>query len=361
MPVVGDERREGWLAALHPVVYPDESRRRQQETATPTGCPRFGLDSVARRADRAPGRERSVAPGRHAPEIGTHRVVWWDPATLALDVEETVGLRQQKLLEADESGATERGVQAHAPAGGARRCGRRSVRMVRSIATVWAARLGRDTGRVAEAAAAVAVERASGGGGDRPHGVRFGVLVHTVLASIDLDADAAAIRAATTLQARLVGAPTDETDAAAATVARALAHPLLRRAALAERAGRCRREVALALALENGTLVEGDADLTFCDADARRRGRSSISRPIASSVAAYRSIAGSSGSTRKRWHVRPGTPLAPSCCTLPRRPRRPVSLLRGARDPACSISASLVRSDARTARSSGAAGAAARS
>ena len=43
---IGDERREGWLGALHPVVYPDESRRRQPEAAQPAGCPRFGLDSV---------------------------------------------------------------------------------------------------------------------------------------------------------------------------------------------------------------------------------------------------------------------------------------------------------------------------
>jgi ATP-dependent exoDNAse (exonuclease V) beta subunit len=43
----------------------------------------------------------------------------------------------------------------------------------------------------------------------------------------------------------------------------ALAHPLLRRAAAAARAGRCRREAPLALVLADGTLVEGVADLAF--------------------------------------------------------------------------------------------------
>jgi ATP-dependent exoDNAse (exonuclease V) beta subunit len=95
--------------------------------------------------------------------------------------------------------------------------------------------------------------------------VRFGVLVHAMLAGIDLDADAEAIRAAAALQARLVAAIGAEQAAAEETVRRALAHPLLRRAARAARAGRCRREVALTLAVESGTLVEGVADLAFCD------------------------------------------------------------------------------------------------
>ncbi len=273
VPVVGDERREGWLGALHGVVYPDESRRRQPESAAPVGCPRFGLDTVVRRGDRMPGRERSVAPGLHAPEIGDHRVVWWDPTILKLDVEESVGLRQQKLLETDESGLTsERGVQAHARWQAARaevRVVGGRARMLVETATAWAAL--HPTGEsvppaLAARAAEVAIERV----GDarhfaRPHGVRFGVLVHALLAAVDLDADAAAVDAAARLQARLVGAASDEAVAAAATVAQALAHPVIRRAAAAAQAGRCRREVALALTLDDGTLVEGVADLAFCD------------------------------------------------------------------------------------------------
>lgn len=276
VPVIGDERREGWLGALHSVVYPDEARRRQPETATPIGCPRFGLDSVATRPERAPGRERSVAPGTHVPEVGDHRVVWWDPAMLAIDVEETVGLRQQKLLEADESGATsERGVRAHA----AWRASRARVRadagqptMRVATATAWAATCAEPAApppachEVAALAAGVTVERvAARAGSARPHGASFGVLVHAVLAVVDLDADADAIVAATALQARLFGAHPDERAAASGTVRDALAHPLLRRAAAAARAGRCRREVALALTLEDGTLIEGVADLVFRD------------------------------------------------------------------------------------------------
>jgi hypothetical protein len=51
-------------------------------------------------------------------------------------------------------------------------------------------------------------------------------------------------------------------------VRQALAHPLLRRAAEAAQGGRCRREVPLALTLDDGTLVEGVADLAFYEDDA---------------------------------------------------------------------------------------------
>ena len=66
-----------------------------------------------------------------------------DPAVLKLEVEETVGLRQQKLLEADESGArSERGIQAHARWRATRAAlrataGTASVRV--ESATAWAA------------------------------------------------------------------------------------------------------------------------------------------------------------------------------------------------------------------------------
>ena len=57
-----------------------------------------------------------------------------------------------------------------------------------------------------------------------------------------------------------MGAPSDEVAAAAACVAAALAHPLLRRAA---GAGRLARETPLAIALDDGTLVEGVVDAAF--------------------------------------------------------------------------------------------------
>ena len=40
-----------------------------------------------------------------APRSGKHRVVWWDPAVLELDKQDDVGLRQQRILAADEGAA----------------------------------------------------------------------------------------------------------------------------------------------------------------------------------------------------------------------------------------------------------------
>jgi ATP-dependent exoDNAse (exonuclease V) beta subunit len=62
------------------------------------------------------------------------------------------------------------------------------------------------------------------------------------------------------LEGRVLGASEEEVQAAADAVARALAHPLLRRAAAA---GCCRREVPVALVLDDGTRVEGVVDVAF--------------------------------------------------------------------------------------------------
>jgi ATP-dependent helicase/nuclease subunit A len=266
VPAIGDERRAGWLAALAPAVYPEQARQRRPESRTPPGCPpAFGSDSVLERPERAPGAERSVAPGLHRPEAGSHRVVWWDPRALALGVEESVGLRQQKLLEADESGErSERGIEEHAAwASGRRHAGERAAApsVAVTTATEWAAA----GARAAESGVSdVAVEDA-GGGESRPRGARFGTLVHATLAAVELDAEADAIRAVAALQGRLVGAPEDEVAAAVRAAARALAHPLLRRAARAAREGRCRREAPIVLRLEEGGLVEGVVDVAFQD------------------------------------------------------------------------------------------------
>ena len=99
----------------------------------------------------------------------------------------------------------------------------------------------------------------------RERGQRFGTLVHAILAAIDLEADAAAVRASAALYARLLGAGDAVIDEAARAVSAALAHPLLRRAARAARAGRCRREVALTATLPDSRLLEGVADAAFLD------------------------------------------------------------------------------------------------
>ena len=263
VPVIGDERgdrSEGWLDVLDPSIYPERKGRRTSD-ASP-GCPEFGEDSLLERPESAErGPRASVAPGRHAPQAGAHDVTWWDPRALELDREETVGLRQEQILTADEGEvAADEGVRAHERWQETRR---RSIEhgelesiRVRAVTTLAESGAGDES-------AAVAVEQVSADRSGRPAGPRFGTLVHATLAAVDLTADAAAIRAAAAAQAQLLGSPPDEVDAAITAVRSALAHPLLQRAS---RASSLRRETPVMLRLPDGSLAEGVIDLAFRDA-----------------------------------------------------------------------------------------------
>jgi ATP-dependent exoDNAse (exonuclease V) beta subunit len=88
-------------------------------------------------------------------------------------------------------------------------------------------------------------------------------LVHAVLATVDLDADRAAVEGAARLQARLLRALPAEVDAAVTAVVGALEHPVVRRAAAAMHGGHCRRESPVAVVLEDGTIAEGVVDAAF--------------------------------------------------------------------------------------------------
>src|SRR5262249_2854492 len=145
----------------------------------------------------------------HRPELGDHTVVWWSPATLRLRVDEDVGLRQKRLLAADERGErSQAGIDAHAAWQAGREQGRgtRAEPLLHVVtATEHAAQSTEDVD--------VHLEDASLPGA-RPHGVRFGALVHGVLASVDLGADRTGVAATAALQGRLLGATADEVAAA---------------------------------------------------------------------------------------------------------------------------------------------------
>jgi ATP-dependent exoDNAse (exonuclease V) beta subunit len=258
VPALGDGRYDGgWLSALSPALYPSPDRVHRPEPAV--GCPAFGRDPTPGRPESVTPPPDAVVPGAHAPEVGRHHVVWWDPATLALDAQESVGLVQQKLLTIDERGVrAEEGRRAH-DAWQAERTRVRAVGEAPSLRVVTA------TERAAAGAPGpeVVVESAGPTVG-RPHGKRFGTLVHAVLAAVDLDAERAGVTEVAGLQGRLLGATAEEVRAAVASVVAALAHPVMRRAAAAARAGRCRRECPVAVQLD-GELIEGLVDAAFLE------------------------------------------------------------------------------------------------
>jgi ATP-dependent exoDNAse (exonuclease V) beta subunit len=256
VPVVGDDETPGWVDVLHPAIYPDPAAKRRPRPAP--ACPKFGDDSVLERPSQVyRGASASVAPGLHAPRVGTHGVVWWDPKVLRLDAQHDVGLRQQKILEADGAGVADEGARRHAAWQAARAAtlarGGVPSRVVRT-----ATELAADPARAAE----VDVEETTAVRTKRPHGKRFGTLVHAVLAAIDLVGDDDAVRAVAELQGRLVGATEEEVEAAAKSAIAAQAHPILARA---RESSDVRRESPVVLRLADGVLAEGVVDLAFLE------------------------------------------------------------------------------------------------
>ncbi len=258
VPAVGDEPVDGWLEVLRPALYPPRETRRQPSPAA--GVPSFGADSVLERpASVRFEATANVAPGSHRPLAGTHRVVWWDPTTLPLDKEHDVGLRQQRILVADETRAgANRGADAH-QAWLARHQAARVLGAVEGhrcdAVTRWSQEQPTDRVPVVSLIATSTKRRDVGG-------KRFGTLVHAVLATVPFDGDDEVVHSFCSLQARLLGATEPELDAAAFAVSDALAHPLLQRAAAATR---CCREFGIVYRLPDGPLLEGSVDLAFFD------------------------------------------------------------------------------------------------
>jgi hypothetical protein len=185
-------------------------------------------------------------------------VAWWDPNVLALEAEEHYGVRQQRILEADETGTeVARGEQSYNQwrEGRSAAIGEASRPTIKvQTATGFAAAAGLSEPDLRR----IRIETVSRADIERPSGRRFGALVHAVLAAVDLDASANEITAVVQANARLIDATAGEIDATVKIVRRALQHPLLQRAA---RAKVVRRETPIQHYREDGTLVEGVVDL----------------------------------------------------------------------------------------------------
>jgi ATP-dependent helicase/nuclease subunit A len=275
VPVCGDQPIDGWLGVLDPMLYPPDDARRRSGSAP--CCPTFGDDSVVERgAQGSPPAHGSVRPGLHHPKPDGPGVVWWDPAALSLEAEEQEQLRHQRILQADPDGTVAAASEENYAAWSAAReallarasSPSMSVRTVTSLARAAAAEDSSTENAAAKAGRArsrpdIIVETVEREDRERPHGRRFGALVHALLASIDLDAGIDAIKAEAITYGRLVDATEKEVQAAIATVGAALAHPTLRRAAASADKGRLRREIPVLLRRDDGSLVEGAVDLAF--------------------------------------------------------------------------------------------------
>jgi ATP-dependent helicase/nuclease subunit A len=262
VPAVGDEEREGWLQGLSPAIYPDPKKRRGPITRTPPGVPQFGDDTVGVRVNGygAAGKERSVMPGLHQARVGAHRVVWWDPAKLELDVRETMGLRQTRLLEADEKKeVSSRGIEKWTAWNRARAkliaVGEAPTILVKTATELSVAEPGSIDDLDIEVIETTRDPK-------RPHGPRFGTLVHLAMLRVSLDAHDDAILMAVAAEGRAIGADEVEVAAAARAVSLALKSPLMARV---RASAEIRRECSVLHKLDDGSMMEGIADLAFAE------------------------------------------------------------------------------------------------
>jgi len=281
---VGDEPyAEGWAAPLNAALYPAEDARRVQAPAQ--GCPVFrSKDTVRSRPDGDPASTLTVCPGEHRTGPGGSEVsvVWWSPDALALGAQASFGLRRDDLIVKDVPSAT---LRQHLDTHESWRASRAaalaaaampSIEVMTATEFAMAGMAGRQGSpyEIAEGTpddVAVAIEDATAGTA-RPGGVRFGTLVHALLAAVPLterhDTPGADLLARLAeAHGRVLGADAAEVAAAEEVVRRVLAHPLLRGAAEAAAGGRCYRETPVTWRAESGTLVEGYVDLAYVAGD----------------------------------------------------------------------------------------------
>ena len=255
VPAVGvgpDYYTGGWISPLNPAIYPQRDSW-YEPAPPPPECPDFGdrtaiLPPINRDGVALP----LIKPGLHRPLKGTHRVLWWDPAALKLNVAPNQGLRDEEVLVHDEAGSAE-GQQRY---------------------QTWKA--SREEALLAGARASLTIIRPSDVDtpppreyevivhnlldSTVPRGRRFGVLVHTLLRDIPFQATDQDLKHLARFHARVMRATDSELAQAIQAVGRILKDDLV---APAGRAERCLREHPITHRMDGDRLVEGTIDLAY--------------------------------------------------------------------------------------------------
>jgi ATP-dependent exoDNAse (exonuclease V) beta subunit len=224
---------------------------------------------VLNRPNGDPASRTTVCPGAHT--IGAsgdaHEVVWWspEPGALTLGAQASFGLRRDDLIVKDVAPDVIRDrLEAYESWKAARTADRDAAsRPTINVMTATEAAMSLDDLPVEriEVAFVQASEAKI-----RPGGVRFGSLVHALLADVPLGEDGEpALARLSDAHGRILGAPPEEVAAAREAVAAVLTHPVLAAAGRAARAGQCYRETPVTIRLDTGAMVEGYVDLAYRD------------------------------------------------------------------------------------------------
>jgi ATP-dependent exoDNAse (exonuclease V) beta subunit len=245
---IGEEEWEGgWLSPLNTALYPRKEQWRTAESAP--GCPVFGHATVLNRPPDEP-EEVSVIPGLHHPKMGAHKVVWFDPAALALRVPKPEGVENEQVLTGTPRQAEE-GLERYRE-WRARRSERIAAGRTAAFRLATAETLERvEEGIPVETITLPALPR-------RPTGRRFGRVVHDILQHAVCAND---VESLALLWGRKHGANDVEREAAMAAARVALNHLLRSMPPDAQRY----RELPVMVRLSDETLVEGRIDLAWTD------------------------------------------------------------------------------------------------
>ena len=219
-------------------------------SANAPGCPKFGGATVLNRPADQP-EEVSVKPGLHYPRTGSHTVVWFDPAVLALRAVKAEGVENEQVLSGTREQAEE-GLRRYREwqDGRAQRLERGAVPRYRVTAAETAA----DAAEAESVPVEIVTLPVAAG---RPAGRKFGRVVHDILQHAGAPEDVAAMA---DVWGRRHSASEQECAAAAEAARQALEYVARVMPAGAER----HRELPVMVRLEDGTLVDGRIDFAWC-------------------------------------------------------------------------------------------------
>lgn len=244
---VGTQEWDGWISPLNAAVYPPTENWHNSQNAE--WC-NFGSADTVLDWDSGLGEMRCVKSGLHAPRLGSHQVLWFNPALLDLNKEIADGITNKEILQGD-------------PGPGL------------VLYDAWKSRRATilQNGAKPSFQIVVATDAASGEGanipveivsialsGYRARGRRFGSLVHSVIMDADFDSDPVALRRLAAAHASRLSSTEEEIDSTVDVVVAILQHAILKAAAGAAIA---HREYPFLFRDEHGVIVEGNIDLVY--------------------------------------------------------------------------------------------------
>jgi ATP-dependent helicase/nuclease subunit A len=245
---VGTQEWDGWISPLNAAVYPPAQNWHNPQQNT-EWC-NFGGNDTVLDWDSSLGEVRCIKSGLHAPRLGSHQVLWFNPALLELNKDIADGIADKEILQGD-------------PGPGL------------VLYDAWKSRRATilENGARHSFQIVVATDAASGEGtkipveiisialsGPRARGRRFGSLVHSVIMDADFDSDPVALQRLAAAHAFRLSSPEEEINSAVGVVSAILQHTILKAAAEAAIA---HKEYPFLFRNEHGVIVEGNMDLVY--------------------------------------------------------------------------------------------------